>query len=602
MTVETRSRRSTVYSTKGMVSSTQPAANSAGIAILNQGGNCVDACVAIAACLAVIEPAMTGIGGDCFALFYDAKKKEVLGLNGCGRSAKALSIDYLKENYADHISANHRFVGDSVFKVTVPGTICGWFDAVSKWGSGNLSMEEILKPAIELAEFGFVVAEINALTWKNAVEKLNRNNVGKNIECFLPQGKAPKKGELVCNIELADTLKRIAKEGKNAFYDSEITDDIIAEMNGRGHVFSREDFKSHKSTFVNPIGYEFLGKKLWEIPPNGSGIVALIALGMIKNLDSTGVIDLNKMKHNSADYLHVIIETLKLAFKESEEFVFDHDHYIDETGKEIDKSVEKLLSDEYLQEKICRFNDESVILNEGPDSKFKSDTVYFTAVDKEGNACSFINSVYESFGSGIVIPKRGFAMQNRGGNFSLNPKAKNCLKGGKRPYHTIIPGMITESGKSGKFGKSEELEGPELYASYGIMGGYNQPQAHVQVYLNMIKFGMDAQEALDAPRICLSRHDEMKGTDSGHGADGPASTLETWVDVEEGIGESVVEELRRRGHKVAVLKGFARKQFGRGQVIRREGDYAGHEGHGRVRRVFSGGSDMRGDGASVPQV
>ncbi|TID13336.1 hypothetical protein CANINC_004934 [Pichia inconspicua] len=579
-----------------MVSSTQPAANSAGIAILNQGGNCVDACVAIAACLAVIEPAMTGIGGDCFALFYDAKEKKVSGLNGCGRAAKALSIDFLRENYADHILPNRRFKGDSIFKVTVPGAVCGWFDAFTKWGSGNLSMQDILQPAIELAENGFVVAEINSLSWKSAVEKLRRNNIGKDIESFLPKGESPEKGDLICNPDLAETLKRIAIEGKNAFYNSDITDDIISEMNGRGHVFSREDFTSHESTFVEPIGYEFLGKKLWEIPPNGSGIIALITLGMIKNLDASGVIDLKEMKHNSADYLHLIIETLKLAFKESEEYVFDYDHYSKETNEEFKGSIERLLSDDYLREKICRFNRDSTLLNEGPDSKFKSDTVYFTAVDKYGNACSFINSVYESFGSGIVIPKRGFTMQNRGGNFSLNPKAKNSLQGGKRPYHTIIPGMITEAGELG-----------ELYASYGIMGGYNQPQAHVQVYMNMIFFGMDPQEALDAPRICLSSHPKFKHTDSGFGADGPASTLETWVDIEEGIEESVIEELRCRGHKLQILDGFNRKQFGRGQIIRREKSYfkkseVTEDSEVNVVTVFSGGSDMRGDGAAVPQV
>lgn len=564
-------------------------ANAAGIAILNKGGNCVDACVAIAACLAVIEPAMTGIGGDCFALFYEANEKKVHGINGCGRAAGELSIDYLMDKYPDHVLPNKRFRSDSVFKVTVPGAVAGWYDSVAKWGSGNVSMEEILQPAIEFAEGGFVVSEINSRNWKNAESKLVKNNELENRRSVLINDKSPEKGDFFQNPDLATTLKSIAKNGKDGFYNSEITDDIIAELNRRGHVFTRKDFAMHTSTFVEPIGYEFLNKKLWEIPPNGSGIIALITLGLIKSLDKAGVIKLDELKHNSAEYLHVIIETLKLAFKESEEYVFDHDHAAAKG------TLDELLSDEYLQERSHRFSSESVLVNEGPDSKFKSDTVYFNAVDKEGNACSFIQSVYELFGSGIVIPERGFTMQNRGGNFSLNRDAKNCLQGGKRPYHTIIPGMITHLEKDG---------GGDLYASYGIMGGYNQPQAHVQVYMNMILFGMDPQEALDAPRVCLSSHPDLKHTDSGLGADGPASTRETWVSIEDGIQRSVVDELKQLGHCVHVLEGYARSQFGRGQIIRKESTVAtggGARAGGEVI-VFSGGSDLRGDGASVPQV
>ncbi|GAV28222.1 hypothetical protein PMKS-001692 [Pichia membranifaciens] len=595
MEAATNSRRSTVYSTKGIVSSTQPLANAAGIRILEKGGNCVDACVAISACLAVLEPASTGIGGDCFALFYNAREKKVHGINGCGRSAAELSIDWLKKNYPDEIQPNHRLKAYSVFKVTVPGAIAGWVDSIEKWGSGKVNLAEILEPAIDLCENGYVVSQISAHLWTSGEQKLLRENKkDKNLELFLPNdsiSKAPMKGQFMLNPDLAKTLKLISQHGKDGFYKGVVADAIVKELGKRNHVLSKEDLQNHVSTFVDPINYEFLDHKLWEIPPNGSGIIALMALGLIKNLDKSGAIKLADLKHNSAEYLHLIIECLKISFKESEEYVSDYDHYKAKTGVDHNSIVDTILGDKYLSGRASEFKKDDVIENSKlviPNPMFKSDTVYFTASDSEGNACSFINSLYEGFGSGIIVPDYGFVLQNRGGNFSLNPKAKNSLEGGKRPYHTIIPGMITKP--------NSQSGDEELYASYGIMGGYNQPQAHVQVYLNMLLFGMDPQEALDAPRISLFAHPEMKHTDKGHGADGPASNDVTCIGIETGIDIAVVEGLKKLGHSVQVISGNGRKLFGRGQIIRKE------SGPDSMHLVYAGGSDLRGDGASVPLV
>ncbi|QLQ82236.1 hypothetical protein HG537_0G04910 [Torulaspora globosa] len=589
------SRRSTVYSTKGIVSSTQPLANAAGIKILSLGGNCVDASVAVSACLCVLEPSSTGIGGDCFSLLYKNDEKKVLGLNGSGRSASALSLDWLKENYPDHILPTLRFSRDSVFKVQVPGAIAAWCDLIDTWGSGKVTLEDILAPAIELADNGFVVSEISASLWKDAEKKLKRLNDRDQLGIFLPNGKAPVKGQFMQNKALAETLRIIAKYGKKGFYEGEIAKSIVSELSKRGSLISENDLASHASTFVEPISYSFLGCKLWEIPPNGSGIVALMTLGLLNELIKAGVIDFETIKHNSAEYLHVLAECLKLSFKDSDAYVNDFEYFIKNHDLDQNATLKSLLDESYLSERIGLIKKDRIINNRHikhgiPNSMFKSDTVYLTVSDEEGNASSFINSLYENFGSGIVVPDRGFVLQNRGGNFNLNPQSKNCLAGNKRSYHTIIPGMIT-------IGDQHRAGLEDLYASFGVMGGFNQPQAHVQIYLNMLWFDMDPQEALDAPRICLFPHPDLETTDTGLGSDGPASRDVTCIGLEDGISEATAAELTRLGHDVRFFRNNGRQLFGRGQIICKE---SGWKTGGHL--VYSGGSDLRGDGASVPLI
>jgi len=590
------SRRSTVYSTRGIVSSSQPLANAAGIKILEKGGNAIDAAVAVAAALTVTETASTDIGGDAYAIFYKAEDQRAYGLNGTGRSASKLSVDHIKQNRPQDI-VNNRLSSESVYTVNIPGGVAAWYDSVEKWGSGKVTFADILQPAIDLCENGYPISEISAYLVRASADRLKKVNGGhcanfltKELSLFLPNDDltGPKEGQLIKNPYKAHTFKLLAKYGKKGFYEGEVAESIVKEVQARGSPITLEDLANHTSTFVDPISFEFLGKKLWEIPPNGSGIIALLSLGLIKSLDAKGVIDISKLKHNSVEYLHLIIEVLKLSFKDSEEYVSDTDHLLKKFGIESKETIEKLLSPQYFEKRSEVFkkdralNNDNLEIGELPNRIFKSDTVYFTVSDSEGNAASFINSVFMNFGSGILVPERGFFLQNRGANFSLNPDSKNVLEGGKRSYHTIIPGLITTP-----LGNDKE----ELYASYGIMGGYNQPQAHIQVYLNLLLFGLDPQEALDAPRITLIPHPELAHTDKGHGSHGPVSRSVTRVCLEEGIDPEVVEGLKKLGHDVEVVTGYGRKAFGRGQIIKKE---PGKD------LIYSAGSDQRADGAAVP--
>lgn len=593
---EFSSRRSTVYSTRGIVSSTQPLANAAGIKILEKGGNAVDAAVAVSAALCVTETASTDIGGDAFLLFYDNEKKRVLGLNGCGRSPSEIGLDVIKEKFANHVKHN-RLKVDSVLTVNVPGAIAAWEDAIDAWGSGNVTFADVLEPAIELADQGYPISNISASMYVQSEALLRRVNavhgdkfLNEQVSVFLPNEglTAPHEGQIMQNKRLAETLRMIAKDGKDVFYEGPIAESIVGVVQKLGGILSLGDLATHTSTQVFPINYELLGKKLWEIPPNGSGVIALLVLGIIKSLDAKGEIKLSQLQHNSVEYLHLIIESLKLAFKDSEEHVHDTHHVSHHLKINSKPLQEQLLTMAYFDNRSKSFNKKKALDNNElsidnlPNSAFKSDTVYFTVSDSEGNAASFINSVFHSFGSGILVPDRGFFLQNRGANFSLQPDSLNVIAGSKRPYHTIIPGMITTPQADGT---------EELYASFGIQGGFNQPQAHVQVYLNLLLFGMTPQEALDAPRISLAPHPKHGHTDHGHGARTPVTTSVTLVNLEDGIDEAVVEGLKALGHTVTVVREDSRSVFGRGQIIKKQ------DGE---RLVYAAGSDPRGDGAAVP--
>lgn len=569
-----KSRRSVVHSTKGMVASTQPLANAAGIRILEKGGNCVDAAVAVSAALCVTEPTSTGIGGDCFVLFYENKTNKVHGLNGCGKSPQKLTIDLVRKDIPD----GPRIPLDSVHAVTVPGAIAGWLDSIESWGSGEVTLEDIFAPAIDLAENGFAVSDIAANLWREVLPTLVERS-GDNAKPFINEdGSFCETGQAFKNAELARVLRLIAKEGKRGFYEGQVAQEIVAAIKKRGGLLELEDLANHTSKPVDPITIDFEGKNLWEIPPNGQGIVALLALGYIKELELRENLDLKAMGHNSTEYLNVLIEALKLAFYDSEHLVTDADFH--------DLDVAKALGNQYLSERSQLLKRERVLtrehIDEVPNPMYKCDTVYFTTTDKDGNACSFINSVYSLFGSCIIPDKCGFALQSRGANFNLTKNSINSLEGGKRPYHTIIPSMITHA------------ETNELFATFACMGGWNQPQAHVQIFLNMVVFGFNPQEAIDAPRFCLVPNEDHRHLDVGKGSSGPISTPATIVCLEDGIAKEVVEELATKGHVVELVTGYDRETFGRAQCI------LNLSKNGQV--VWAGGSDQRGDGAAVPQI
>lgn len=551
------SRRSVVHSTKGMISSSQPLANEAGQRIMMAGGNAADAAVAVAAALNVTEPSSTGIGGDMFCLYYDAKTKTTRAMNGSGRSPAALSLAKAREL---GIKGNE-IPFENINAATVPGACAGWFDTVATFGSGQVTMEQILTPAIELAEGGFPVSEISAFQW-NASEAFIKAASPSGHE-ILRNGKAPKAGEVMRNPTLARTFREISTGGRDAFYKGRIAQEIVDLVTSLGGVMTLEDLAGHTSTPCDPISMSYNGLRIWEHPPNGQGLVALIGLGLIKSLGQQGRLpSLAPEKHNSVAYLHMLIEVLRLAFA-------DGRYYISDPATN-QVPVTQLLSDAYLSSRASIFNEKkaTVEITKGSPQN-SSDTVYFSTVDKEGNACSFIISNYAGFGTAAVPRGCGFTLQNRGCNFVLKDGHPNVLAPNKRPYHTIIPAMVTR-------------EDGSLWANFGCMGAFMQPQGQIQLLMNMLHFGHTPQSALDAPRICV-----------GAAIPDVDGNIESRVFIEDGIPDETLEKLREMGHDVVRLRGFERGMFGRGQIIRAHREEDG-------TRVLSAGSDPRGDGAAIP--
>ncbi|XP_052820033.1 glutathione hydrolase-like YwrD proenzyme [Mya arenaria] len=550
------SHRSVLVCKNGCVASSQYLASQVGIDILKQGGNAADAAVAVAAALNLTEPSSTGIGGDAFCLYYDSKTKKVHGLNGSGRAPGKLSLEVLhKEGYNvdNPLPVNH---GHSV---TVPGSAAAWCATIEKFGSGKLTVADILEPAICMAEEGFPVQKITAHSWAKGswLLKDERNEHGQDL---LVDGQPPRHGQIMKNKSLASTFREVATKGTAGFYEGRIAEEICKAVARFGGVMSMEDLKAHTTTFEEPIRTDYKGHMVWEIPPNGQGITALMALNILEGFD------LKAMGHNSAEYLHTLIEALRLSFADVAQYCAD--------PSKVHVPIEKMLSKQYAAERRKLIDNKKALPNVCPGERLKGcDTVYFSVADSEGNACSFINSNYMGFGTGIVPAGCGFTLQNRGLNFSLDPTHPNVVAPNKRPYHTIIPAMVTKADTG------------ELLASYGVMGGFMQPQGHVQVLLNMLEFGLDPQQALDAPRFCI-----------GHGHTMGEGSLEH-VAVEEGIADQVTSALKVMGHNVTPnIGGYSRALFGRGQVIAR-GPWSFIPGNGEGS-VYWAGSDPRADGAA----
>lgn len=531
------SRRSPVYALRGMVATSQPLASQAGLEVLMRGGNAADAAVAAAAALNVTEPTSTGLGGDCFALFYDARTCTISALNGSGRAPAKLTLDLLRQQgFERELPPFHAHT------ITVPGACAGWCDLIER--HGRLHMAEVLAPAIRLAEEGFPVAPLTAYFWQRGVERQLRHAPGG--EALMVDGRAPQAGEVFRNPALARTLRLIAERGKDAFYRGEIAERIAEAVQKAGGVMTVDDLAAHTSTWEEPIAAIYHGVRLHECPPNGQGLAALIALNILKQVDLPP-------DPLSADRLHLIIEALRLAFADVRRYIADPAFSA--------APLDVLLSEDYAQRRARLINPAQAMPEPEHWMPVKgSDTVYLSVVDGEGNACSFINSNYMGFGTGIVPQGTGFSLQNRGYGFSLDPLHPNALAPGKRPYHTIIPAMATRE------------EDGSLYACFGVMGGFMQPQGHVQVMLALVADGLDPQAALDRPRLCIE-----DGTAGGS------------VALEEGIPVPTMARLAEMGHVVRPVSGHARAIFGRGQVILRD----------PLSGVLCGGSDPRADGCAV---
>ena len=553
-----RSRRSNVLATHGMVASSQPLAVQAGLAILKQGGNAADAAVAVAAMLNVVEPISTGIGGDMFALFWDAKTRTVTALNGSGRAPAGASIDELKRLGYMRMPT---FTGHTV---SVPGAVAGWSDLLAR--HGRMSLADVLQPAIETAERGFPVSELIARGWATQVKKLLRASdwISGDLDNGPPQpsghellieGRAPRPGEIIRLPTLAETLRGIAAEGKAYIYQGEFARKLSEHVQRYGGWITPEDMARHESTWEDPLTASYRGVTLYECPPNGQGLAAILAVKLASGFDLAGM--------GEADRVHVMIESMRLAFADALQWVCD--------PAQVAIPLDELLDEDYIaaRRQFIRMERASRSVTHGfpriprPQG---ADTVYLSVVDEEGNACSFINSLYMGTGTGLVVPGTGVALQNRAALFFLDPEHPNALAPNKRPYHTIIPAMLSRDG--------------ELLASFGVMGGFMQPQGHFQVVVNMIDLGMSPQMALDAPRWQLN-----VGAGGGMGAHEPGGL----VLIEEGWDFDTLADLGRRGHHLSPVDGFRRSVFGGGQIIWRDPDTG----------VLIGGSDPRKDGCAA---
>lgn len=524
-----------------MAATSQPPATGAAAQVLSAGGTAADAAVAAAAALQVTQACSTGLGGDAFFLYYEASSGTVHALNGSGRSPKALGLEQVRaDGFDEEIPSTHPHA------VTVPGAARAWQDLLDRFG--GISRERVLGPAVRLAEQGFPMSPMTAGWWRAGAEaKLSVQPNGREL---LLDGRGPQAGEVMRLPTLAKSLRSFAEEGAAPFYTGRIADEIVSVLAEAGGVMSREDLAEHQSEWVDPICLDYNGARIYECPPNGQGLAALIAFNVLRHLDLPGSRESRLQRPaDRAQLYHYMIESMRVGFAEGNRHIADPEFY--------PVPVAELLSSDYGARRAANLNPDRRATTIGPAADVGTDTVYFCVVDAEGNACSFINSNYQGFGTGIVPRGCGFSLQNRGKGFRLDSTHPNALEPGKRPYHTIIPGMALRSDGS-------------LLAPFGVMGGFMQPQGHLQVIQALVDEGIDPQGALDRPRFQIADADPEG-----------AVLFESESDPE------VAAHLSEKGHDIRPVSGRRRYVFGLGQIILRD-----------ERGILWGGSDPRGDGCA----
>ena len=536
ITGEPFASRSEVIGTNGMVATSHPLATQIGLDVLKSGGNAVDAAIAANAALGLMEPTGNGIGGDLFAIVWDAKTKKLYGLNASGPAPKSLSIEYFKENNLEKIPAY------GPLPVSVPGAVDGWVKLHERFG--NKKFSTLFEPTIAYAIDGFPVSELIAYYLDGSAKRFADYPNFKDV--WMKNGSTPKKGEIFKNPELAKTLGEISKTKRESFYEGQLATTMANFIQEQGGFLSFEDLKNYQAEWVEPVSSNYRGYDVWELPPNGQGIAALQILNLLEHFD------INAMGLFSAEYIHHFVEAKKLAFADRAKY------YADPAFNNID--IQTLISKEYAKERLSLIDSNKAALTDEAGILKQGDTIYLTTADKDGNMVSLIQSNYRGMGSGMVPPGLGFMLQDRGELFSLDPTHANALEGGKRPFHTIIPAFITKDGKP--------------LVSFGVMGGATQPQAHAQIVINLVDFGMNLQEAGDAPRIVHSGSSQPTDEIMLDGGS---------ISLEKGFGEAIKKELEELGHTIKYDKG----SFGGYQAIMKKDG------------VYFGASESRKDGQAA---
>ncbi len=541
ITGESFATRSEVFAQHGMVATSQPLATQIGLDILKRGGNAIDAAIAANAALGLMEPTGNGMGGDLFAIVWDARTGKLHGYNGSGRSPQGLSLQWFKDNGYTKVPPY------GPLPVTTPGAVDGWFALHDRFG--KLPMKAVLAPAIGYGREGFPVSELIAWYWNLSVPRLSK--FPGFSEQFTINGRAPAKGEIWKNPNLANTLETLAKGGRDAFYKGPIARTIADYIKAQGGFLSAADLAAHKGEWVEPVSTNYRGYDVWELPPNGQGIAALQMLNILEGYDLKGY------GFGSPEHIHLFVEAKKLAFADRAKFYADADF--------VKVPVARLISKEYAAERRKLISMDKAANAVAPgDFKLDGDTIYLTTADQWGNMVSLIQSNYRGMGSGMAPPGLGFILQDRGEMFVLTEGHANTFAPGKRPFHTIIPAFITRDGKP--------------WLSFGVMGGDTQPQAHALIVSNLVDFGMNLQEAGDAPRILHDGSTSPEGQVSEM-TDGGAIQLET------GFDYASIRALMRLGHKVE----FANGPYGGYQAI----------GWDEKNKVYIGASEGRKDGQAA---
>ena len=531
--------RSEVIAQHGMACTSQPLATQAALDMLKAGGNAIDAAIAANAVLGLTEPTGNGMGGDLFAIVWDAKTKKLYGLNASGRSPYDLTLEYFKEKGYEKIPAY------GPLPVSVPGCVDGWFELHNKFG--KLPMGQVLNPAISYAENGFPLSEVIAYYWGRNAPSLKK--YPGFAEIFMPNGKAPEKGEIFKNPYLAKTLRTVAEKGRDEFYKGEIARKIVKYVREQGGFLSMRDFEDHRSEWVEPISVNYRGYDVWELPPNGQGTAALEMLNILKNFNVAS------MGFGSAEYIHYFVEAKKLAFEDRAKY------YSDPGFNKL--PTEQLIAEDYGKKQAAMIDPDHAAKSYPAWGMEHGNTIYLTTADEEGNMVSLIQSNFRGMGSGMTPGQLGFILQDRGELFSLDEGHMNVYEPHKRPFHTIIPAFVTKDG--------------EPFMSFGVMGGDMQPQGHVQIICNVIDFGMNLQEAGDAPRI--------QHTGSSDPTGGELMNNGGQVTLESGIPYTSIRRLMEMGHKI----GFDFGPYGGYQAIMWD----------PVNKVYYGASESRKDGQAA---